>query len=512
MASIIPSSSAPPRIEVLGVTKTFGDFVALDDVSVTLEPGGFHALLGENGAGKSTLVKCLMGYHHADRGRILVNGQERTITSPREAYGAGIGMVYQHFTLVPSMTVAENLVLARPDLPTTIHWMEEIRKIQAFMANVPFKIDIHARVQNLAAGQKQKVEIIKQLYLGSRVLLLDEPTSVLTPEEANEVLGLLRQSADRGEISVLMITHKLREIFAYAKTATVLRRGRVTGGGSVAEMDAARLTEMMVGRAMPAQAVQRASAGPGTVRLEVVNLQATDEKGVPAVNGVSLSIRSGEIVGIAGVSGNGQRELVEVLAGQRRKEGGQVRIRGQEYRATRAELLREHVACVPEEPLRNACVGAMSVTDNLAFRYFDSAHCTKAGIFIDRGKLEERAAGLITRFNIKTPSPHAPVNALSGGNVQRLALARELSDHADVLIISNPCFGLDVAATSDIHEKILLTRNQGAAVLLVSEDLDEILELADVVVVFFGGSIVLEAPVPEVDRAIVGRSMAGHVT
>jgi simple sugar transport system ATP-binding protein len=512
MASIIPNSSAPPRIEVLGVTKTFGDFVALDDVSVALEPGGFHALLGENGAGKSTLVKCLMGYHHADRGRILVNGQERAIGSPREAYAAGIGMVYQHFTLVPSMTVAENLVLARPDLPTTIHWAEEIRKIQAFMANVPFTIDIHARVQSLAAGQKQKVEIIKQLYLGSRVLLLDEPTSVLTPEEADEVLGLLRQSADRGEISVLMITHKLREIFAYAKTATVLRRGRVTGGGLVAEMDAARLTEMMVGRSVLGQSVQRAETVPGNVRLEVVDLQATDEKGIPAVNGVTLSIRSGEIVGIAGVSGNGQRELVEVLAGQRRKQGGKVRIRGKEYRATRAELLREHVACVPEEPLRNACVGTMSVADNLAFRYFDSPDCTIAGIFIDRGRLEGRGEELVNRFNIKTSSLHAPVHSLSGGNVQRLALARELSDHADVLIISNPCFGLDVAATSDIHEKILLTRNQGAAVLLVSEDLDEILELADVVVVFSRGSIVLEAPVPQVDRHIVGRSMAGHVT
>ncbi len=512
MASILASSSPPPRIELLGVTKTFGDFVALDAVSVALEPGGFHALLGENGAGKSTLVKCLMGYHRADRGRILVNGQERVIGSPREAYAAGIGMVYQHFTLVPSMTVAENLVLARPDLPNTIHWNEEIQKIQAFMANVPFKIDVQARVQTLAAGQKQKVEIIKQLYLGSRVLLLDEPTSVLTPEEADEVLGLLRQSADRGEISVLMITHKLREIFAYAKTATVLRRGRVTGGGLVSEMDATRLTEMMVGRATLGQSVQRTETVPGNVRLEVVDLRATDEKGVPAVNGVTLSIRSGEIVGIAGVSGNGQRELVEVLAGQRRKEGGKVRIRGKEYRATRAELLREHVACVPEEPLRNACVGAMSVADNLAFRYFDSPDCTTGGIFIDRGRLEARAVELINRFNIKTTSPYAPVQSLSGGNVQRLALARELSDHADVLIVSNPCFGLDVAATSDIHEKILLTRNQGAAVLLVSEDLDEILELADVVVVFFGGNIVLEAPVPQVDRHAVGRSMAGHVT
>ena len=277
-------------------------------------------------------------------------------------------------------------------------------------------------------------------------------------------------------------------------------------------MTAGRLTEMMVGRSVSAEPVQRTTAGPGTVRLEVVNLQATDEKGIPAVNGVSLSIRSGEIVGIAGVSGNGQRELVEVLAGQRRKEGGEVRVRGREYRATRAELLREHVACVPEEPLRNACVAAMSVADNLAFRYFDSADCTRVGIFLDRAKLEQRAVELISRFNIKTSSPHAPVQSLSGGNVQRLALARELSDHADVLIIANPCFGLDVAATSDIHERILLTRNQGAAVLLVSEDLDEILELADVVVVFVGGNIVLEAPVPQVDRNVVGLSMAGHVT
>jgi simple sugar transport system ATP-binding protein len=246
--------------------------------------------------------------------------------------------------------------------------------------------------------------------------------------------------------------------------------------------------------------------------LEVVNLRAIDEKGIPAVNGVSLSIRAGEIVGIAGVSGNGQRELVEVLAGQRRKESGEVRIGGREYRATRTELLQEHVACVPEEPLRNACVGAMSVSDNLAFRCFDNPEFTQAGIFVDRRKLESRAEELIERFNIKTSSPAAPVQSLSGGNIQRVALARELSDSAKVLIISNPCFGLDVAATSDIHEKILLTRNQGAAVLLVSEDLDEILELADIVVVFSGGNVVLNAPVLQVDRHAVGRSMAGHAS
>ncbi|MGE0237188.1 MAG: ABC transporter ATP-binding protein [Parvibaculaceae bacterium] len=494
------------------MTKTFGDFIALDDVSLTLEPGSFHALLGENGAGKSTLVKCLMGYYRADHGHILVNGHEHAIASPRDAHGAGIGMVYQHFTLVPSMTVAENLVLARPNLPTKIDWAEEVQKIEAFMGRVPFKVDVHARVQSLAAGQKQKVEIIKQLYLGSRVLLLDEPTSVLTPQEADEVLGLLRRSADAGEISVLMITHKLREIFSYAKTATVLRRGKVTGGGMVSDLSAAHLTELMVGRSTLAGSVQRAPAAPGHVRLELVNLQATDERGVAAINGVTLAIRSGEIVGIAGVSGNGQRELVEVLAGQRRKESGEIRIRGKAYHASRAELLREHVACVPEEPLRNACVGAMSVADNLAFRYFDNPNCQRAGVFTDRGKLTERAVELIGRFNIKTSSPQAPVQSLSGGNVQRLVLARELSDDVDVLIISNPCFGLDVAATSDIHEKILLTRNQGAAVLLVSEDLDEILELADVVVVLFGGNIVLEAPVMQVDRNVIGRSMAGHVT
>jgi simple sugar transport system ATP-binding protein len=496
----------------MGVSKSFGDFQALSDVSLTLEPGDFHALLGENGAGKSTLVKCLMGYHRADSGRLLIDGREVVVGSPREAHNFGIGMVYQHFTLVPSMTIAENLVLARSNVPAAIHWPEELEKISAFMSRMPFEVNIKAKAQALSAGQKQKVEILKQLYLGSRILLLDEPTSVLTPEEADEVLGLLRDATDRYELTVLMITHKLREIFAYAKSATVLRRGRLTGGGNVSELTAGRLTEMMVGRTLSAEPVQRTSVEPGDVRLELKDLRAMDEKGIPAVNGVTLSIRAGEILGIAGVSGNGQRELVEVLAGQRRKEGGEVRIGGHVYASTRRELLRKYVSCLPEEPLRNACVGGMSVTDNLAFRYFDSKGCTQAGIFIDRGKLDARAEELIARFNIKTSSPDAPVHSLSGGNVQRLALARELSDDPKVLIIANPCFGLDVAATSDIHEKIMMTRNQGAAVLLVSEDLDEVLELADTVIVLFGGNVVLNESAPKVDRNQVGRSMAGHVT
>src|SRR6266436_1318393 len=297
-----PRPAQPPRLELLNVTKRFGAFVANDKVSLTVPPGTFHALIGENGAGKSTLVKCIMGFHQADEGDIIVGGHSREISSPYAAYQFGIGMVYQHFTLVPAMSVAENLVLSRPDLPGVINWKMEMERLRTFMKTAPFQVDLQTPASQLAAGQKQKVEILKQLYLDSKFLILDEPTSVLTPAEADEVLGLIRQKVKAGDLSVLLITHKFREVFGFCDDVTVLRRGKFVGAGKVKELSADDLATMMMGGPREAKMTAKAAREPGPVALELKALHANKDSGVSAVNGVDLAVREGEIVGIAGVS------------------------------------------------------------------------------------------------------------------------------------------------------------------------------------------------------------------
>ena len=496
-------------LETVGIGKRFGELRALDDVSVRVRAGSFHALLGENGAGKSTLVKCVMGYYRPDTGQVIVGDRERAIASPRDAHAAGLGMVYQHFTLVPNMTVAENLVLAREHVPAVIDWRAETETLTRFLTTTPFRIPLDVPVASLAAGEKQKAEILKQLHLRRRFLILDEPTSVLTPAEADEVLGLLHGLTRSGEITVLMITHKFREVLAFADEVTVLRRGRLAGGGAVAGLGPNDLARLMLGTdSLPAPAQRTGAAG--APRLELVDVAASDDAGHPAVRGVSLSVRSGEIVGIAGVSGNGQRELVQVIAGQRQRHGGDIRVHGEAYGASRAEIRRHRLSCLPEEPLRNACVPTMSVAANLALRDFDQAPYAAAGWWLKSAAFRSNAEKLIGRYRIKTSSAEAPVSTLSGGNVQRTVLARELGRDVEVLVAANPCFGLDFAAIGNIHGQILAARNGGAAVLLVSEDLDELLELADRIVVMQGGRLVYQTQAAQADRTILGRHMAGH--
>jgi simple sugar transport system ATP-binding protein len=500
----------PPRLQALHMTKHFGALRALDDVSLTLEPGTFHALLGENGAGKSTLVKCVMGYHHADQGSILVEGRAHTISSPRDAHALGIGMVYQHFTLVANMTVAENLLLARTDLPAIVDWKKEHTRLQSFLAEMPFRVDVTAPIATLAAGEKQKVEILKQLYLGSRILILDEPTSVLTPDEADQVLGRLRELAQAGALSVLLITHKLREVKAFAEVVSVLRRGRLVGQFKAEDVTSEQLAELMVGRSELARPAERVATSDGNVRLRIEALCADDDRGARVVSDLSLTVRSGEVVGIAGVSGNGQRELVEVLAGQREAACGTVFVHGEPYRVTRQEIRRQAVFCIPEEPLHNACVRRMTVAENLALRDFDRPPFVAGRWFVNRRAIREAAQRLISRYRIIAPGPDAAADVLSGGNVQRMVLARDLSRAVEVLIVANPCFGLDIASTAEIRSQIMQVRNRGAAVLLVTEDLDELFELADRMLVMFSGRVVYETPVAQADRATLGRHMVGH--
>ncbi|CAB3802811.1 ABC transporter ATP-binding protein [Paraburkholderia fynbosensis] len=517
----LPSHTGALGIEVLGASKRFGAFRALDDVTLKVRAGTVHALLGENGAGKSTLVKGLVGYGVLDSGQIAADGHEVRIASPRDAQTLGIGMVYQHFTLAAGLSVEENLLLARGRLPWKIDWQAERKALGAFMRGMPFRLALDTPVSSLAAGEKQKLEILKQLYLRQRLLILDEPTSVLTPQEADEVLGLMRDLATRGELTVLMITHKFREVMAYADDVTVLRKGRFVGSCAVRDTDRDRLAAWMMGSDAGFDArstagiddvrpVRRPLVADAPVALELSALTVVDDRGHVAVRDASLAVRAGEILGLAGVSGNGQKELIEALVGQRSVRSGDMRVKGEAYRATREAMTRLKVFALPEEPLRNACVANLSVAENLALRDFDRAPLRAGGWRLNRRALRERAENRVAEFNVRPPVPERAIGTLSGGNVQRAVLARELGQPVDVLIVANPVFGLDFASVADIHARILAARDAGAAVLLVSEDLDELLELADRIAVIAQGRLVFETAVEHADRVVLGRHMAGH--
>ena len=501
---------SPFALEAVNITKRFGAMIALDSVSLSLRRGTVHALLGENGAGKSTLVKCMVGYYRPDAGAVMVDGREHDIHSPTVARDLGIGMVYQHFTVVPGMTVAENLLLARGHLPAIIDWRAVRGELDAFLQTTPFKLDLDATPQDLSAGEKQKLEILKQLFLKPRLLILDEPTSVLTPQEADEVLGALRERAHAFDCSVLMITHKFREVVAYADDVSVLRRGCLVETGAVSDTTPARMAQAMVGDAeMTQPLIREPGAGVGPLRLDINALQVLGDRGEAAVQSLTLQVRGGEIVGVAGVAGNGQRELMQSLVGQRRRESGSVRVNGREFHATRSENRNLKVRSLPEEPLSNACVGGLSVAQNMALRQFDEAPFASAG-WVRWSALRERARSWIAEYGVKAQGERAAMATLSGGNVQRAVLARELAGEPELLLVSNPVFGLDFAAVAEIHARLMAARQRGAAVLLVSEDLDELLLLADRIVVMSEGRIVHEVSAEQADRLTLGAFMGGH--
>lgn len=501
---------SPYILEAINISKRFAELQALDNVSLKLRSGSVHALLGENGAGKSTLVKCIMGYYQPDDGEVLYGDRQQVITNPHDAMLLGIGMVYQHFTLIPNMSVAENIIMSRPALPPIINWKQEMLTLKNRMATMPFQIPLESPITSLSAGEKQKVEIIKQLLLDTKVLILDEPTSVLTPAEADEVLGQIRNMARNQNLSVLIITHKFREVMNFADEVTVLRKGKYVDSAKLEDATPSLLAEMMVGRDITPTPIQRTTMPHADPIITISNLKVNDDSGVTALKNLSLSVKPGEIVGIAGVSGNGQRQLVQVLAGQRAPLDGSISVRGKPYTATRKQMRQFKLHCLPEEPLRNACVASMSVADNLVFRCFDRPPFVTKKWIIHRKAIQAHARELINKFTIKTPTPNHAVGNLSGGNVQRTVLARELAGDVDILIIANPCFGLDFSAVEDIHQQIMSARNKGTAVLLISEDLDEILELSDRVFVISDGALVYETVPAQAELTTIGKYMAGH--
>jgi simple sugar transport system ATP-binding protein len=483
--------SGLPRIDSLemrGIVKRFPGVLADDDVSFDVKAGEIHALLGENGAGKSTLMKILYGLYQPDAGAILRNGQPIEIRSPGDAIRNGIGMIHQHFMLVDNLTVVENVALGlSSDRSPLLDLAQVEERIRLLTERYQLRVDTTAVVGRLAVGQQQRVEIIKALYRGAALLILDEPTAVLTPQEVADLFVIMRQMAREGH-ALVFISHKLHEVMEITDRVTVLRNGRVVGACATKDTTRRELANLMVGRPISFERPP-APAAEGSVRLQVDHVSAVDDRKIPVLRDVTLEVSSGEILAVAGVSGNGQRPLAEVIAGLRPIATGALRLDGQDIgQLSAAERIAAGVGYIPEERMHDGVVRDFSVADNLILRDL-TAPTVARGIFLRFGNIGERARRLVNQFQVKTPSIETPVRNLSGGNIQKLILARELSLRPRLLIAAQPTRGVDVGASEYIHEQLLEQRAAGTAILLISEDLDETLLLADRIAVMYEGRI-----------------------
>ncbi|MBZ9749657.1 ABC transporter ATP-binding protein [Deinococcus sp. HMF7604] len=499
-----PPDTAPPALRLRGVTKRFPGVVANDRVDLTVQPGEVLALLGENGAGKSTLISMLYGLYQPDEGHIEVTGRAVCIGSPAQARRLGIGLVPQHPLLVARHTVAENLALGRagglfPARRVAGH-------IRALSAQYGLEVDPGARVADLSPGEKQRVEIIRALLGGAQVLILDEPTSVLTPQEAQGLFRVMRELRAGGR-SLIFISHKLDEVLDVADRVTVLRKGQVVGGVPTAGATRESLAALMVGRAVDFTRKRAPGAGSTDPLLSVRGLDAQGTRGLPALRGVSFDLRRGEVLGVAGIAGNGQSELVEVLAGVW-PATGEVSLNGQPLSGSAAERSRAGVAHIPEDRLHSGTVPSMTVAENLSLRDYDRAPLAR-GLARNLAAEGERARRDVEAYAVATPSIHTPVRLLSGGNIQKLILARELAGAPLVILAVHPTYGLDIGAADQVHRALLDRTGEGAGVLLVSEDLDELLSLSDRVGVMVGGALLGPFPVAEVTRESLGLLMGG---
>jgi ABC-type uncharacterized transport system ATPase subunit len=497
-----------PILEMRGITKRFPGTVANDHIDLDVQAGEVHALLGENGAGKSTLMNVLYGLVGPDEGEILIHGELVTIRDPADAIRRGIGMVHQHFMLVPVLTVAENVILGQETVvgPGILALEEAERRIRALAEQLGFQIDPRARIDQLSVGQQQRVEILKALYRGARLLVLDEPTAVLTPQETVEIFGVLRRLKDDGT-SIIFITHKLDEVLAIADRITVIRRGKVVGTRRPSETTEAELAELMVGREV-SLVVDRGDSKPAGPVLRVEGLRAKDDRGQERVSGVDFVVREGEIFGIAGVAGNGQDELVETLVGLRKPSAGRILLGDRDItgHSTR-EVRRRAVAYVPADRQRFGLVLSYSIEDNLVLtRYFEPPYAR--GLIRNERAIESRGAELVQRFDIRAPSAKVRASSLSGGNQQKVVVAREFTDPTTLLVLDQPTRGLDVGSIEFIHRQVIAKRDAGSAVLLVSAELDEVLELSDRIAVIFRGRIVATFDAADADRERIGLLMA----
>jgi len=496
------------KLELRGITKRFGDLVANDAIDLVVEPGEIHALLGENGAGKSTLMNVLYGLYHPDEGEILIDGEPVSFAGPGDAMRAGIGMVHQHFMLIPVFTVAENVELGHER--TRLGFLNRRaarREVREVSERYGLQVPVDALVQDLPVGVQQRVEIIKALIRDAQVLILDEPTAVLTPQETDDLIAIMRSLKESGT-SIVFITHKLREVRAVADRITVIRRGKVVGEASPTSTSA-ELASMMVGRPVSLE-IEKEPRVPGEEILAVDGLRVVDHTGQVTVDNVSFSVRAGEIYALAGVQGNGQTELTEALVGLEQVESGTVSLEGRDVtRAGIDAMIGMGVGYVPEDRLHDGLISSFSVSENLILDLYHREPYSN-GISLNLDKIRENAAERIEEFDVRTSSIEHPASTLSGGNQQKVVLARELSRPLKLLIVAQPTRGLDVGSMEFVHRRIVAERDNGAAVVVISTELDEVLGLADRIGVMYRGKIIGEMPAGA-DAGQIGLLMAGQV-
>ena len=490
------------------VRKEFPGVLANDDISISLQPGRILALLGENGAGKSTLVNILFGMYRPDEGHVIIKDEIVDLRGPDEAISRGIGMVHQHFQLVPPMRVVENIVLgAEPTRRGLVDLDEARSRVIALSERYGLEVDPDALVEDLPVGMQQRVEILKALYRDADVLILDEPTGVLTPQEADHLLGVLRELTETG-LGIVFITHKLREVLAIADDIVVLRNGQVVGETRPSDTDESDLAEMMVGRNVMLQ-VEKSVARPGDPVLEIKELEVKDDRGQIALDSLSFEVRAGEILGVAGVEGNGQRELVEAITGLRAPSVGVMKIEGEELTGeSPRQITKKGVAHIPEDREKHGVVAIYSLAENTILNRYHRRPFSIRGI-LRRDVIRSHAQDVVDEFDVRTPSISVPASSLSGGNKQKLIVGREFSDDIKLLIAAQPTRGIDIGAIEFIHRRILEQRDKGAAVLLVSAELDEILGLSDRIAVLYDGKIMDVVDAQEANREQIGLLMAG---
>jgi ABC-type uncharacterized transport system ATPase subunit len=501
-------ASETPVLEMRGITKRFPGIVANDAVDFDLRRGEVHALLGENGAGKSTLMNILYGLYTPDEGEIFVKGKPVTMESPREAIANGIGMVHQHFMLIPVMTVAENIVLGEEPRREglLLDYAKAEERVADLARSFKFSIDPRALVQSLSVGTQQRVEILKALYRSADILILDEPTGVLTPQEARELFEILRTLTREG-MAVIFISHKLDEVLQISDRITTLRRGKVIDTIPREGATEEGLATMMVGREVLLR-VDKKSAHPGNPMLVVENLSVLDDRGLPAVRDVSFEVREGEIVGIAGVDGNGQTELIDAITGLRRPAAGHVTVAGEDLTGTSArEHLDEGVGHIPEDRQRRGLVLEFSLAENLSLYAYREPPVSRWG-WLSPARMIERARGLLSTYDVRGGGPQTRAAALSGGNQQKVVIAREVERDPKVLVAAQPTRGLDVGAIEFVHRRLVEERDEGRAILLVSFELEEVLSLSDRILVVYEGEIVGEYP-PTATQEELGLAMVG---
>ena len=497
-----------PALEMRGITKRYPGVVANDGIDLEVHPGEIHALLGENGAGKSTLMNILYGLASPDEGEILLDGEPITISSPADAIARGISMVHQHFMLVPVLTVADNIVLGDETManPIFLDRREANKRIVELGQRFGFEIDPEAKVETLSVGWQQRVEILKALYREARILVLDEPTAVLTPQETTEIFAVLRRLADEGH-SVIFISHKLYEVLEIADRITVIRRGKVVGSRLPEETDEDDLAELMVGREVQLT-VDRGASRPGDAVLSVQDLRVRDDRHHEVVRGVDFDLRAGEILGIAGVAGNGQDELVEAITGLRKPLAGTVILNGEDVTHSGVREMREAgVGFVPGDRHRFGLVLSFPVEDNLVLTTYHRKPFSR-GMMVDSDEISRWARQAIDDYDIRTPSADVPCGNLSGGNQQKAVVAREFGQDLKVLVLDQPTRGLDVGSIEFIHRQVVEMRDRGIGILLVSAELDEVLELSDRIAVMYRGEVVALVDGPSANREDVGLLMA----